>query len=79
MSFEKRDIILIVGILLLMMGLVPFMAPIYAAVIGIAFFFGIKLFVRKRKKTIQKQTGEGYCVECGERIIDKKCPNCGDS
>jgi len=79
LSFEKRDIILIVGILLLMMGLVPFMAPIYAAVIGIAIFFGINLFVRKRKKTIQKQTGEGYCVECGERIIDKKCPNCSDS
>jgi len=50
LSFEKRDIILIVGILLLMMGLVPFMAPIYAAVIGIAIFFGTKVFVRKRKK-----------------------------
>ena len=54
----------------------PFMAPIYAVVIAIAIYFGIKVFVGKRKKIIQKQTGEGFCIQCGEKIIDKKCPKC---
>ena len=52
------------------------MAPIYAVVIAIAIYFGIKVFVGRRKKIIQKQTGEGFCAKCGEKIIDKKCPNC---
>lgn len=76
MSFEKREIILIAGILLFMIGLIPFMQPIYAVIISIMIYFGIKVFVGRRKKLIAKKIGEGICVICGEKIIDKKCPKC---
>ena len=76
MSFEKRDIILIAGILFFMIGLIPFMPPIYAMAIAIAIYIGIKVFVGRRKKFLDRKIGEGFCAECGEKIIDKKCPNC---
>ena len=76
LKFEKRDIVLIVGLLLFMVGLIPFMAPAYAAIIVIMMYFGIKVFVAKRTQSIQKDVGEGICMECGSKILDKKCPNC---
>ena len=79
MKFDKRDILLIVGLLLFMIGLIPFMAPVYAAVVVILLYFGIKVYVANRRRTIQKDVGEGICMDCGSRIIDKKCPNCDDS
>jgi hypothetical protein len=76
LKFEKRDIILIVGLLLFMIGLIPFMAPIYAALIVIAMYVGIKFYVEKRKKSIERDVGEGICVDCGSKIFNQKCPNC---
>ena len=65
LNFEKRDIILIVGLLLFMIGLIPFMAPIYPALIVIAIYFGIKFYVGNRRKSIAKELGEGICADCG--------------
>jgi flagellar biosynthesis component FlhA len=76
LNFEKRDIVLIVGLLLFMIGLVPFMAPVYAALITIVMYFGIKFYVAKRRKSIEKDIGEGICVDCGSKVFNKKCPNC---
>ncbi len=44
--------------------------------ISIAIYVGIKVFVGRRKKMLDKKIGEGFCLECGEKIIGKKCPNC---
>ncbi|MGQ0790644.1 MAG: hypothetical protein ACT4NJ_00270 [Nitrosopumilaceae archaeon] len=77
MSFEKRDIILIVGILFFMLGLLGIGLNLVEAVgISIAIYFGIKIFVGRRKKFLDQKIGEGFCAECGEKIIAKKCPNC---
>ena len=76
MNFERRDIMLIAGIILVIIGLSPFMAPIYAAIIGIVMFFGIKVYVGRKRRMIENDVGEGVCMECGFKIIDKKCPNC---
>ena len=76
LNFEKRDIILIVGLLLFMIGLIPFMAPLYAAFIVIAIYFGIKFYVGNRRKSIEKELGEGICADCGFKISNQKCPNC---
>lgn len=59
-----------------MIGLIPFMAPIYAVIIAILIYFGIKLYVGRRKRQIESDVGEGICAECGSRIVDKKCPQC---
>ncbi|NND86774.1 MAG: hypothetical protein HKM23_05560 [Nitrosopumilus sp.] len=59
-----------------MIGLTPFMAPIYAALIVILMYFGIKFYVGKKKQSISREIGEGICMECGSKIIEKKCPNC---
>ena len=76
LKFEKRDILLIAGLLLFMVGLIPFMAPVYAVIVVILMYFGIKVYVGKRRQAIQKDIGEGLCMECGSKIIEKKCPNC---
>ena len=76
LSFKKRDIILVVAVFLIMIGLIPFTAPIYAAGIAIALYFGIKVFIGRRNKKLQNEIGEGFCAECGQKIIDKKCPSC---
>ena len=67
---------MIAGVLLFMFGLIPFMPPIYAVIIAILIYFGIKVFVGRRKKFLAQKIGEGFCLECGEKIIDKKCPKC---
>ena len=76
MKFERRDAILAAGIFLVIIGLTPFILPIYAVIIGVALFFGLKLFVTKKQQIIEKSVGEGICLECGFTIVDKKCPNC---
>lgn len=76
MKFEKRDILLISGLILFMIGLMPFMSPAYAAVIVILMYFGIKIYVGKRSQSILRDTGDGICMECGSKIVGKKCSNC---
>lgn len=76
MKFEKRDILLITGLLLFMIGLIPFMAPVYAVLIVIVMYFGIKFYAGIRAKSIKKELGEGICVDCGSKITNQKCPNC---
>ena len=56
--------------------MMSFMAPIYAVIIAIAIYFGVRVLVGRRKRQIQKSVGEGVCAVCGQRIIKNKCPNC---
>lgn len=63
LNFEKRDIILIIGLLLFMIGLIPFMAPIYAVLIVIVIYFGIKFYIGNKRKSIEKELGEGVCAD----------------
>jgi hypothetical protein len=76
LNFERRDIILIVGLVFFMLGLSPFVGIAVATIIVIVMYFGIKFYVANRKKAIEKDVGEGICAECGSSILDKKCPNC---
>jgi len=76
LKFEKRDVILIVGLLLFMIGLTPFTGLVLAMIIVIIMYFGIKLYVKKRKQSIENDVGEGICMECGSKVLDKKCPKC---
>jgi rubrerythrin len=39
-------------------------------------YFGIKLYVKKRTQSIENEIGEGICMECGSKVLDKKCPKC---
>jgi len=34
------------------------------------------VYVGKRKQSIEKDVGEGICMECGSQVFNKKCPNC---
>ena len=79
LKFERRDILLIVGLLLFMIGLTPFMGLVYAVIIVIIMYFGIKVYVGKRKQSIERDVGEGICMECGSKVFNKKCPNCDHS
>jgi rubrerythrin len=61
-----------------MIGLIPFTTPVFAIIIVTLMYFGIKIYVEKRKQSIQNDVGDGICMECGSKILDKKCPNCDD-
>ena len=67
---------MIVGLVLFMIGLTPFTGLALAAVIVIIMYFGIKVYVEKRKQSIENDVGDGLCMECGFVVVDKKCPNC---
>ncbi len=51
----------------------------YAVIIVAIMYFGIKVYVGKRKQSIERDVGEGLCMECGSKILNKKCPNCDHS
>ena len=76
MNFERLDIILIVGLILVMLALIQYLGPAYSAIIVIGLYFGIKIYVGKKRQLIQRDVGEGICMECGSKIINKKCTNC---
>ena len=76
MNFERRDIILIVGLILVMLALIQYLGPAYSAIIVIGLYFGIKIYVGKKRQLIQRDVGEGICMECGSKIINKKCTDC---
>ncbi len=76
MNFERRDVILIAGIFLVVLGITQYIPIEYSALIGILIFFGIKVYVGRKRRMIENDVGEGVCMECGFKIIDKKCPNC---
>ena len=48
----------------------------YALGIGAGIFFGLKAITISKQAAIKKQVGEGLCAECGEKVIQGKCPNC---
>ena len=74
---ERREILLIAGILFLLIGLIGVGLPvIYAIIISITIWIGIKIFVGRRKKMIEKEVGEGICAKCGSKIENQKCPIC---
>ncbi len=62
-----------------MIGLIPFMGLAYAVIIVAIMYFGIKVYVGKRKQSIERDVGEGLCMECGSKILNNKCPNCDHS
>ena len=52
------------------------MAPIYAVLIVLGMYFGIKVYVGKRRQLIENDLGKGICMDCGSKIIHEKCPKC---
>ncbi|MHB8546823.1 MAG: hypothetical protein ACYDAJ_08670 [Nitrosotalea sp.] len=76
MKFEKRELLLIVGVLLVMIGTMSVLAPAYALVIAVLIYFGIRVFVGRRKRQIQREIGQGICATCGAKIMDGKCSKC---
>ena len=59
-----------------MLALIKYLGPAYSAIIVIGLYFGIKIYVGKKRQLIQRDVGEGICMECGSKIINKKCTNC---
>ena len=77
MAYEKRELLLVGGVLLFMIGLLGTGLPlIYSVIIAVAIYVGIKAYVGKRKQMLAKQVGEGICVNCGSKIEGGKCHNC---
>jgi hypothetical protein len=76
LRFEKREILLILGIFFLMIGMMAFLAPVYALTIAILLYFGIRVLVGRKKRQILRELGGGVCAVCGAKIVENKCPKC---
>jgi hypothetical protein len=78
MKNQRRDLILVAGVLLFMIGLLGAGLPlIYSVIIAIGIYVGIKVFVGRSQLAITKAIPEGVCAECGSKIAGGVCPNCG--
>jgi hypothetical protein len=75
MKFERRDIILIVGLFLIVLGITQYVPFHYSALIGIALYFGFKMYVEKRRKSIENSIGGGICMECGSKLSIQNAQN----
>jgi len=77
LAYDKRELLLIGGVLFFMIGLLGTGLPlIYSVIIAVAIYVGIKVFVGKRKQALAKQLGQGICADCGSKLEGGKCPNC---
>lgn len=80
LGYQKKEILLVAGVLLFMIGLLGTGLPlIYAVIIAVAIYAGIKVLVGRKQRLISKEIPEGVCVECGSKIVAGSCPNCGNS
>ncbi|MXY61837.1 MAG: hypothetical protein F4Y82_06990 [Cenarchaeum sp. SB0665_bin_23] len=77
--FERRDIILLVGAIMLAIGMIPFTTPAFAIITAAAVFVGIKWFSRWRKRRILLEAGLGFCAECGSAVTKYGCPQCNNN
>ena len=63
-----------------MIGLLGTGLPlIYAVVIAVAIYVGIKAYVGKRKRMLARDIGQGVCADCGSKLEGDKCLNCDTS
>lgn len=77
MTFQKRELLLVLGVIFITIGLLGAGLPlIYSVIISVAVYAGIKLYVEKYKKSISKDVGQGICLECGSKIEAGTCANC---
>jgi Flp pilus assembly protein TadB len=79
LGYHKKELLLVAGVLLFMIGLLSTGLPlIYAVIIAVGVYVGIKVYVGRRQHAIETELPEGVCAECGSKISDGKCPNCND-
>ena len=65
--------------LMFMLGLSPFIGISYALVVAFFVYFGIKIFVGRRRRQLLEATGDGLCANCGAQLHDKRCLNCNNN
>ncbi len=77
MAYDKRELLLIGGVLFFMIGLLGTGLPlIYSVIIAVAIYIGIKVFVGKRKQALARQLGQGICADCGSKLDGGKSHVC---
>ena len=76
MKFKRREILLLAACLFFLIGLLSVIETIYAIIITLAIYFGVKFLVTKRKKMIQADIGSVICADCGQKLDGKICKNC---
>ena len=79
LNFTRRDVLLILASIFFIIGLLPFIDGIFAILIGLGLFFGIKFFVMMKQKSLQTEIDQGFCAICGEKIQNSLCPSCNSA
>jgi hypothetical protein len=75
LKFERRDIILIAGIFLIVLGITQYVPFHYSALIGVLFYIGIKVYVEKRRQSIQMQLVVGYAWNVALELLINNAQN----
>ena len=64
-------VILIAGLILVMLGLIQYLGPAYSAIIVIGLYFGVKVYVGKKRQIIEQDVGEAFVWSVDLKLLMK--------
>jgi hypothetical protein len=79
---NRREIILIVGMILITISLVAYLGFLYGVIASLLIYFGVKFYVgwqRKRLQGMAEKTLTYVCYMCENKFTGKECPRCGST
>lgn len=79
---SRREIILIVGMVLITISLVAYLGFLYGVIASLLIYFGVKFYVgwqRKRLQGVAEKTLTYVCYACENKFTGRECPRCGST
>ncbi|MFQ5969051.1 MAG: hypothetical protein ACE5J2_00950 [Nitrososphaerales archaeon] len=82
MQGNRREILLIVGMIFITISLVAYLGFLYGIVASLLIYFGVKFYVgwqKKRLLELREKTLTFVCNLCGNKFTGSECSKCGST
>ena len=82
MQGNRREIILIVGMLFITISLVAYLGYMYGIIASLLIYFGVKFYVGMQKKRLTELAENALtyvCNVCQNKFVGKECTKCGST
>ena len=82
MQGNRREVILIVGMLFITISLVAYLGFLYGIIASLLIYFGVKFYVGLQKKKLAElaeKTLTYVCNVCENKFMGKECNKCGST
>lgn len=77
MPSNRREVLLIVGMILIAISLVYYLDLIFGLALSAAIYIGVKFYVRWKKTKLGMVTY--VCNACGNKFTGNECSKCGST